>query len=79
MFHSKDSTDLPPMECRREHSAVEACKVRRLGIPDRFIEHGERSELLADLGLDASGIAQACRDGAAQSDFAKGAPSRRVS
>jgi 1-deoxy-D-xylulose-5-phosphate synthase len=60
-------------------AGLEACKVRRLGIPDRFIEHGERSELLADLGLDASGIAQACRDGAAQSDFAKGAPSRRVS
>ncbi len=35
--------------------------VRRLGIPDRFIEHGERSELLADLGLDAAGIAAACR------------------
>src|SRR5437763_16670450 len=25
----------------------------RLGIPDRFIEHAERGELLADLGLDA--------------------------
>jgi 1-deoxy-D-xylulose-5-phosphate synthase len=35
--------------------------VRRLGIPDRFIEHGERNELLADLGLDAIGIAAACR------------------
>ncbi len=35
--------------------------IRRLGIPDRFIEHGERGELLADLGLDASGIAAACR------------------
>src|SRR3954451_23763173 len=35
--------------------------VRRLGIPDRFIEHGERSELLAGLGLDAAGIASACR------------------
>lgn len=35
--------------------------VRRLGIPDRFVEHGERGELLADLGLDANGIADACR------------------
>ena len=25
----------------------------RLGLPDRFVEHGERGELLADLGLDA--------------------------
>ncbi|HEX4412877.1 MAG TPA: 1-deoxy-D-xylulose-5-phosphate synthase [Lacipirellulaceae bacterium] len=36
--------------------------VRRLGIPDKFIEHGERGELLADLGLDASGIAAACQN-----------------
>jgi len=35
--------------------------LRRLGIPDRFIEHGERGELLAELGLDAAGIASACR------------------
>ncbi|HVT30419.1 MAG TPA: transketolase C-terminal domain-containing protein, partial [Lacipirellulaceae bacterium] len=35
--------------------------IRRLGIPDRFIEHGERGELLADLGLDAIGIAAKCR------------------
>jgi 1-deoxy-D-xylulose-5-phosphate synthase len=31
--------------------------VRCLGIPDQFIEHGERGELLADLGLDVDGIA----------------------
>jgi len=30
--------------------------VLRLGIPDRFIEHAERSELLAELGLDVKGI-----------------------
>jgi 1-deoxy-D-xylulose-5-phosphate synthase len=28
----------------------------RLGLPDRFIEHGERGELLAELGLDVQGI-----------------------
>ena len=33
----------------------------RLGLPDRFVEHGERGELLADLGLDATGIATTCR------------------
>ena len=36
--------------------------VGRRGIPDRFIEHGERAELLADLGLDAAGIARTCRE-----------------
>lgn len=30
--------------------------IRVLGIPDRFVEHGDRAELLADLGLDADGI-----------------------
>lgn len=35
--------------------------LRTLGLPDRFIEHGERSELLADLGLDPAGIAATCR------------------
>lgn len=32
--------------------------VRRLGIPDRFIEHAERDELVSDLGLDERGIYQ---------------------
>ncbi|MFN5757278.1 MAG: 1-deoxy-D-xylulose-5-phosphate synthase [Planctomycetia bacterium] len=39
--------------------------VVRLGLPDRFVEHGERAELLADLGLDAAGIAKTCRSLAA--------------
>ena len=41
---------------------LDTSRVQRLGIPDRFIEHGERSELLADLRLDAAGIAQTCRE-----------------
>ena len=34
------------------------CTVRflRLGLPDRFIEHGDQAQLLADAGLDANGI-----------------------
>ena len=52
--------------------------VRRLGVPDRFIEHGERGELLADLGLDAAGIATACREMAARFDV-QSKPRRRVS
>ena len=35
-------------------------RVRCLGIPDRFIEHGGREEVLADLGLSADGIARVC-------------------
>ncbi len=33
----------------------------RLGLPDRFIEHAERGELLASLGLDVDGICTAVR------------------
>jgi 1-deoxy-D-xylulose-5-phosphate synthase len=42
--------------------SLDTGRVKRLGIPDRFIEHADRSELLADLGLDAQGIASACRE-----------------
>jgi 1-deoxy-D-xylulose-5-phosphate synthase len=34
----------------------------RLGLPDRFIEHAERAELLADLGLDVTGICKTVRN-----------------
>lgn len=36
--------------------------VRRLGIPDQFIEHGDRQELLAELGLDIAGIVRSVRE-----------------
>ena len=36
-------------------------RVLRLGIPDKFVEHGTRQELLEDLGLTAAGIAHQCR------------------
>jgi 1-deoxy-D-xylulose-5-phosphate synthase len=32
-----------------------------LGLPDRFVEHGDPAQLLADCGLDAAGIARAVR------------------
>ncbi|HQR03138.1 MAG TPA: 1-deoxy-D-xylulose-5-phosphate synthase [Rhodocyclaceae bacterium] len=31
-------------------------RLLRLGLPDRFIEHGDQAQLLAQLGLDAAGI-----------------------
>jgi 1-deoxy-D-xylulose-5-phosphate synthase len=33
----------------------------RLGIPDQFLPHGKREALLAELGLDAPGIADRVR------------------
>ena len=35
--------------------------VLHLGLPDRFLEHGSREELLRDAGLDADGIRQSIR------------------
>ncbi len=40
---------------------IDTSRVNRLGIPDHYIQHGERDELLADLGLDVAGIIATCR------------------
>jgi 1-deoxy-D-xylulose-5-phosphate synthase len=42
-------------------AGLDTRNIVRLGIPDHFIEHGERSELFADLGLDVNGICQKVR------------------
>jgi 1-deoxy-D-xylulose-5-phosphate synthase len=55
-------------------AGLDTSRVRRLGIPDHYIEHGERGELLADLGLDAKGIAAACRALAKDSNLLSGPP-----
>jgi 1-deoxy-D-xylulose-5-phosphate synthase len=39
-----------------------AVPVLMLGLPDRFVEHGDSQQLLADCGLDAAGIARAIRE-----------------
>jgi 1-deoxy-D-xylulose-5-phosphate synthase len=56
-------------------AGLDTSRIRRLGVPDRFIEHGDRCELLADLGLNAQGIARVCRElagSAAQQPLAAG-------
>ena len=40
--------------------------VLRLGLPDRFIDHGEQGQLLAELGLDKAGIVRSVRAHASQ-------------
>ncbi|MGA8016346.1 MAG: 1-deoxy-D-xylulose-5-phosphate synthase [Candidatus Dormiibacterota bacterium] len=39
-----------------------AVPLRRLGVPDRFVEHGAQALLLTELGLDAEGIASSARE-----------------
>jgi 1-deoxy-D-xylulose-5-phosphate synthase len=36
---------------------LDGLKTARMGIPDTFVEHGTRSELMTDLGLTSEGIA----------------------
>jgi 1-deoxy-D-xylulose-5-phosphate synthase len=42
-------------------AGVTAPRLLHLGLPDRFIEHGSREGLLADLGLSPEGIASTIR------------------
>mgnify|MGYP001823146972 CR=1 FL=1 len=44
------------------NAGIDCSHVHRIGIPDRFVEHGDRAELFAELKLDATGIASVCRD-----------------
>lgn len=41
------------------HAGMSDVRTVRLGIPDRFIEHGRRDDILTQLGLDGRGIATA--------------------
>lgn len=43
-------------------AGIDASRVRRLGIPDSYVEHGERDDLLSDLGLDVEGMLRTCRE-----------------
>jgi 1-deoxy-D-xylulose-5-phosphate synthase len=61
-------------------AGLNSSHIARLGIPDRFIEHGERNELLTELGLDVNGIAAKCRELAERAGIvAAEASHRRVS
>ncbi|MEQ8635864.1 1-deoxy-D-xylulose-5-phosphate synthase [Gimesia maris] len=51
-------------------AGINTSHLKRLGIPDRFIEHGNRKELLADLGLDVAGITAIARELAQQTKVA---------
>jgi 1-deoxy-D-xylulose-5-phosphate synthase len=42
-----------------EEERITNVRIKRLGIPDRFIDHGSQAQLRKELGLDAAGIATA--------------------
>lgn len=39
-----------------------ASKVKRLGVPDKWVEHGTQEELYKECGFDMKGIMEACTD-----------------
>jgi 1-deoxy-D-xylulose-5-phosphate synthase len=50
------------LEALERRGVSEGLAVRRLGIPDQFVTHGDPARQRAELGLDAEGIARACRE-----------------
>ncbi|MEC9091829.1 MAG: transketolase C-terminal domain-containing protein, partial [Planctomycetota bacterium] len=49
------------LEMANEHH-LETRHIRRLGIPDVFVEHGNREELLDQIDLSKQGIRRACKE-----------------
>ena len=49
-------------------ASVDTSGIHRLGIPDQFVEHGERDELLAELGMDLESITALCLQLAARKE-----------
>ncbi len=45
-----------------ERRGLGGVSVRRLGIPDEFVAHGDQAKQRAELGIDKDGIARACRE-----------------
>ena len=43
-------------------NALPTHHVRRLGVPDQFVEHGERSEVLRDAQIDKASIVEHCQE-----------------
>ncbi len=42
--------------------AIANIKIKTLGLPDKFIPHGKKGQLLSDYGLDAKGIASSVKE-----------------
>ena len=53
-------------ECLAMHGV--ARRLLQIGLPDRFIQHGDRGDMLADAGLDTAGIARSVDEYLARHD-----------
>jgi 1-deoxy-D-xylulose-5-phosphate synthase len=50
------------LEAFERHGLLGSLQVRRLGLPDEFVTHGDAAKQRARLGIDAAGIATAARE-----------------
>ena len=50
------------LEMLADRGALDGLRVKRLGLPDAFVEHGPQKVLRQRLGIDAAGIAAAIRE-----------------
>jgi len=57
-------------------AGLDSSHICRMGIPDQYVEHGDREQLMADLELDTRGIVRACRRAARR--WSTPAPGSRV-
>lgn len=53
------------LELFEEREVLSEIKVKRLGIPDKFIEHGDQKRLKQDIGIDTAGIVKSIEELAA--------------
>jgi len=49
------------LELLADHDALSGLRVKRLGVPDSFVEHGSQKQLRAKLGINRDGIIAALR------------------
>ena len=52
-------------------AGLDTSRIRRLGIPDAFVEQGERDDLQVLLGIDTEGMIQAARELSERAEFAR--------
>jgi 1-deoxy-D-xylulose-5-phosphate synthase (EC 2.2.1.7) len=49
------------LELLADRDALAGLRIKRVGVPDHFVEHGSQKELRAKLGLNRDGILAALR------------------
>jgi 1-deoxy-D-xylulose-5-phosphate synthase len=50
------------LEAFERGGVLPGLRVRRLGIPDAFVTHGDAGQQRAELGIDATAVAEAARE-----------------